>query len=171
MLLIKGNAWVFGDDVSTDDIAPSVYLTQYLPPEKLKEIAMEGIDPGFYKKFHAGDLIVAANNFGCGSSREEAPMALKSLAVGVVVAESFGRIFYRNAINVGLPVVACPGISERVANGDSVSVDLETGRVTIEKTGEILQGEEKPEFLLDILRKGGLLEHLRQTVVPELMAE
>ena len=170
-MIIKGKIWVFGKDVSTDDIAPSVYLTQYLPPEKLKEIAMEGIEPGFFKKFHAGDLIVAAGNFGCGSSREEAPMALKSLAVGAVVAESFGRIFYRNAINVGLPVVACPGISGRVANGESVSVDLETGRVTIEKTGETLQGEQKPEFLLDILRKGWLLEHLRQTVVPDLMAE
>ncbi|MBW1962579.1 MAG: 3-isopropylmalate dehydratase small subunit [Deltaproteobacteria bacterium] len=164
-MMIKGRAWVFGDDVSTDDIAPSVYLTQYLSPEKLKEIAMEGIEPGFYKKFKAGDLMVAGRNFGCGSSREEAPMALKSLGVAAVVAESFGRIFYRNSINVGLAVVACPGISEQVKTGDSITVNIETGEVVIEKTGMRLKGEEKPQFLLDILRKGGLLEHLRQTVL------
>jgi 3-isopropylmalate/(R)-2-methylmalate dehydratase small subunit len=164
-MIIKGNAWVFGNDVSTDDIAPAVYLTQYLPPEKLKEIAMEGLRPGFHEKFKPGDLMVGGRNFGCGSSREEAPMALKSLDVSVVVAVSFGRIFYRNAINVGLPVVACPGISAHVKTGDTLSVNIESGGVTVEKTGVTLQGEEKPEFLLDILRKGGLLEHLRQTIL------
>ena len=167
MMTFKGNAWVFGDDVSTDDIAPSVYLTQYLAPEKLKEIAMEGIEPGFFKKFTPGELIIAGYNFGCGSSREEAPMALKALGVAALVAKSFGRIFYRNAINVGLPVVACPGITEYVKTGDRLSVDLESGAVTVEKTGITLQGEEKPEFLLDILRKGGLLEHLRDTVLAD----
>ena len=164
-MIIKGNVWAFGNDVITDDIAPAVYLTQYLPPEKLKEIAMEGIEPGFHNKFRPGDLMIAGGNFGCGSSREEAPMALKALGVGAVVAESFARIFYRNAINVGLPVVACPGISEHIKTGDDLSVDIESGEVTIDKTGVTLKGEEKPEFLLEILRKGGLLEHLRQTVL------
>ena len=92
-------------------------------------------------------------------------MALKALGVAAVVAESFGRIFYRNSINVGLPVVACPGISNRVQTGDQLSVDIESGVVEIKKTGESLQGEEKPGFLLEILKKGGLLEHLRQTVL------
>ena len=170
-MIIKGNAWAFGNDVSTDDIAPAVYLTQYLPPEKLKEIAMEGIEPGFHHKFKPGDLVIAGGNFGCGSSREEAPMALKALGVSAIVAESFGRIFYRNAINVGLPVVACPEISEHINTGDGLSVDIESGEVTIEKTGVALQGEEKPEFLLEILRKGGLLEHLRQTVLPDQSGE
>ena len=165
MMIIKGKAWVFGSDVSTDAIVPSVYLTRYLPPEKLKEIAMEGIQPGFHRTFRHGDLLVAGGNFGCGSSREEAPMALKALGVAAVVADSFGRIFYRNAINVGLPMVACPGISEHIKTGDRLEVDLQSGVVKIEKTGKTLQGERKPEFLLDILRKGGLLAHLRQTVL------
>ncbi len=168
-MIINGKIWVFGKDVSTDDIAPSVYLTQYLPPEKLKEIAMEGIAPGFHQKFDTGDLIVAAGNFGCGSSREEAPMALKALGVGAVVAESFGRIFYRNAINVGLPVVACPGVAQGAETGDRITVDLESGGVRFDLTGQTFQGDRKPEFLLDLLRKGGLLEHLRQTVVPGLI--
>jgi 3-isopropylmalate/(R)-2-methylmalate dehydratase small subunit len=163
-MIIKGNAWIFGNDVSTDDIAPAVYLTQYLPPEKLKEIAMEGLEPGFHKKFTPGDLMVGGSNFGCGSSREEAPMALKSLGVGVIVAESFGRIFFRNSINIGLPVVACHGISEHVKTRDTLSVNIENGEVIIDKTGITLKGEEKPAFLIEILRKGGLLEHLRQTV-------
>jgi 3-isopropylmalate/(R)-2-methylmalate dehydratase small subunit len=171
MMIMRGNVWVFGSDVSTDAIVPSVYLTRYLPPEKLREIAMEGIQPGFHRTFNQGDLLVAGPNFGCGSSREEAPVALKALGVAVVVADSFGRIFYRNAINVGLPVVACPGISEHVKTGDSLEVDLESGMVKVDKSGKTLQGERKPEFLLDILRKGGLLAHLRQTVLavdPEL---
>jgi len=165
MMIIKGKVWVFGSDVSTDAIVPSVYLTRYLPPEKLREIAMEGIQPGFHRTFKQGDLLVAGPNFGCGSSREEAPVALKALGAAAVVADSFGRIFYRNAINVGLPVVACPGISEHVETGDSLEVDLESGMVKVEKTGKMLQGDCKPEFLLEILCKGGLLEHLRQTVL------
>jgi len=165
MMIIRGNVWVFGSDISTDAIFPSVYLTRYLPPEKLKEVAMEGIHPGFHRVFRQGDLLVAGPNFGCGSSREEAPVALKTLGVAAVVADSFARIFYRNAINVGLPVVACPGISEHVETGDSLEVNLESGIVKVEKTGKALQGERKPEFLLDILRKGGLLEHLRKTVL------
>ena len=164
-MIIKGNAWVFGNDVSTDDIAPAVYLTQYLPPEKLKEIAMEGIQPGFHRTFRSGDLLVAGANFGCGSSREEAPMALKALGVAAVAAESFGRIFYRNAINVGLPVVACPGIAAQVKPQDSLTLDLVGGTVYVDKTGALLQGDRKPEFLMDILQKGGLLEHLRETVL------
>jgi 3-isopropylmalate/(R)-2-methylmalate dehydratase small subunit len=165
MMAIRGRAWVFGSDISTDAIVPSVYLTRYLPPEKLREIAMEGIQPGFYRVFQRGDLLVAGANFGCGSSREEAPVALKALGVAVVVADSFGRIFYRNAINVGLPVVACPGISEDVRTGDHLEVDVESGRVKIGRTRKVLQGDRKPEFLLEILQKGGLLAHLRQTVL------
>ncbi len=165
MKIIRGNAWVFGSDISTDVIVPSVYLTQYLPPEKLREIAMEGIHPGFHREFRPGDLLVAGGSFGCGSSREEAPMALKALGVAAVVADSFGRIFYRNSINVGLPVVECPGISESVSPGDSLEVDIGSGMVKIERTGKTLQGERKPDFLLEILRKGGLLEHLRQTIL------
>lgn len=167
MVTIKGKVWVFGPDVSTDAIVPSVYLTQYLPPEKLKEIAMEGIQPGFHRTFQHGDLLVAGGNFGCGSSREEAPVALKALGVAAIVADSFGRIFYRNAINVGLPVVACPGISNHVKTGDRLEVDLESGIVKLEKAGKVLQGERKPEFLLEILRMGGLLAYLRQSVLAD----
>lgn len=161
---IMAKAWVFGNDVSTDAIAPSVYLTQYLPPEKLKEIAMEGIKPGFHHKFKHGDLIVAGKNFGCGSSREEAPLALKALGTSVIVAESFGRIFFRNSINLGLPVISCSGIKAGVQNGDQLTVDLESGRIEIEKNGESLQGDRLPGFLMDIIRIGGLLEHLRQII-------
>ncbi len=154
--MIRGKAWVFGDDVDTDVIIPGPYLRT----KNIKDLAchaMEGLDPEFAKKVKLGDVIVAGKNFGCGSSREQAPLALREAGVACVVAKSFARIFYRNAINVGLPVmeadVAC-------REGDEVEVDLSQGTVTVgERT---FRGTMLPDFLLEILQDGGLVAHRRK---------
>jgi 3-isopropylmalate/(R)-2-methylmalate dehydratase small subunit len=123
---------------------------------------MEGLDPEFPKKAEQGVVVVGGKNFGCGSSREQAPLALKYSGVKCVLAESFARIFYRNSINIGLPVIECPGISSAVSEGDEVSVDLETGKVTDETTGQVLRGTRLPPFIMKILSDGGLIENLRK---------
>ncbi len=154
--MIRGEAWIFGDDVDTDVIIPGPYL-RTRDVRELACHAMEGIDPDFARKVRPGDVIVAGKNFGCGSSREQAPLALREAGVGCVVARSFARIFYRNAINVGLPVVEAD-VSCR--QGDEVAVDFSAGTVTV---GTVtFRGTRLPEFLLDILRDGGLVAHRRK---------
>jgi len=154
--MIKGRAWIFGDDVDTDVIIPGKYL-------RTKDAglwachAMEGLDPEFSKKIEAGDVIVAGNNFGCGSSREQAPVALKGAGISCVVARSFARIFFRNAINVGLPVVEA---EVKCSEGDVVEVDLARG--LIRAGGLEFQGTRLPEFLQEILQDGGLVAHRRR---------
>lgn len=154
--MIRGKAWVYGDDVDTDVIIPGPYLRT----KEIKELAchaMEGIDPDFARKVRPGDVIVAGKNFGCGSSREQAPLALREAGVACVVARSFARIFYRNAINVGLPVVEAD-VSCR--QGDEVVADLATGTVTV--GGVTFRGTRLPEFLMEILKDGGLVAHRRR---------
>ena len=121
---------------------------------------MEGLDPDFDKKCNKGDFIVAGKNFGCGSSREHAPIALKGVGVSAVIAESFARIFYRNATNVGVPLLEAPGISELVEDGDEISVDMENATITT-KNGENIEFKKLPPFMLEILEQGGLIEYLK----------
>src|SRR3990170_7034286 len=133
-MLVSGRAVKFGDNVDTDVIIPGRYLV-LIDSKELAQHAMEGLDPAFTKKAKAGAIVVAGKNFGCGSSREQAPIALKYAGVKCVVAESFARIFYRNAINIGLPVVECKNVSSKVAEGDALTVDLKIGLVKDESKG------------------------------------
>lgn len=149
--MIRGRAWIFGDDVDTDVIIPGKYLrTKDL--SILAQHVMEGLDPKFASRVGKGDVIVAGRNFGCGSSREQAPLALKVAGVSAVVARSFARIFYRNAINIGLPLIEADVEAQQ---GDSVELDLASGIVRVgERT---FQGTRLPDFLLEILQSGGLV--------------
>lgn len=151
--IIKGKAWIYGSDIDTDVIIPGKYL-RTKDMQVFADHAMEGIDPEFSKKVQKGDIIVAADNFGCGSSREQAALALKYAGVGCVVARSFGRIFFRNAINVGLPLMEA---DVECNEGDEVEIDLLQGTVNI--NGKAFQGNKLPDFLLEMLTEGGLVAH------------
>jgi 3-isopropylmalate/(R)-2-methylmalate dehydratase small subunit len=152
-------AWVFGDDVDTDAIAPGRYMKYGI--EEIARHCLGSVSPGFSKDVKAGDAVVAGRNFGAGSSREQAPEALKHLGVAAVVAESFAGIFYRNAINLGLPAVACPQ-AKRIRDGDLLKVDFLAGIIENLTTGETLACEPIPAFLMTIIRDGGLLPHLEK---------
>ncbi len=156
---ISGKAVLFGDNVNTDVIIPSKYLTS-LDPEELAKHAMEGIDPSFPRKAKNGVIIVAGRNFGCGSSREQAPIALKYAGTKCILAESFARIFYRNAINIGLPVLEAPKIVENIKEGDMLTVFLEEGKILNEAENRVIKANRLPNFILEIIRDGGLIEHL-----------
>lgn len=158
---IRGKAVVFGDNVNTDVIIPSKYLTT-LDPNELAKHAMEGLDPTFYEKAREGVIIVAGKNFGCGSSREHAPIALKHAGVRCIIAKSFARIFYRNAINIGLPVVECSSILEKTSNGDELLVNLAEGKIVNLTKNLKLQASKLPSFILEIIAAGGLVEHLKR---------
>ncbi|MCX8171280.1 MAG: 3-isopropylmalate dehydratase small subunit [Candidatus Bathyarchaeota archaeon] len=155
----SGRAIKYGDNINTDVIIPSKYLTS-LDPNELAKHAMESIDPDFPRKAKEGVIIVAGRNFGCGSSREQAPIALKYAGVKCIVAESFARIFYRNSINVGLPVLEAPGISRLVEDGDMLTVILDKGEILNETNGKVIKANKLPDFILEIIRDGGLIEHL-----------
>lgn len=150
---IKGKIWVFGDDIDTDVIIPGKYL-RTTDMRVFADHAMEGIDPEFSKKVKPGDIVVGGNNFGCGSSREQAALALKYAGVACVVAKSFGRIFFRNAINVGLPLMEA---DVQCHEDDEIEVDLENGKVIV--NGKEYIGNKLPDFLLEILSDGGLVSH------------
>jgi 3-isopropylmalate/(R)-2-methylmalate dehydratase small subunit len=156
-----GRAWVFGDSVDTDMITPGKYLAM-LDPKGLAEHVLEGADPQFPKKVKPGDLLVAGQNFGCGSSREHAPVAIKGAGVPVVLAESFARIFYRNAINVGLPALEAAGVRAATREGDVLEVDLQQGTVRNQRTGETLHGAPLSGKALEILEAGGLVGIVRR---------
>ena len=156
---LTGRVWKFGKDVSTDHIIAGRYLTS-TDPKVLGEHAMENVDPQFVKKIRPGDVIVAATNFGCGSSREQAPLALKAAGISCVVADTFARIFYRNSINIGFPVVECPGLHERVKEGETITVDLAAGDVVL-ASGEKVPFHPFPPNILEILNAGGLVPKLR----------
>ncbi|RJS85843.1 3-isopropylmalate dehydratase small subunit [Candidatus Bathyarchaeota archaeon] len=160
---IAGKAIVFGDDINTDVIIPSKYLTT-LDPKELAKHAMEGMDPSFADKAKEGIILVAGKNFGCGSSREQAPIALKYAGVRCVLAEFFARIFYRNAVNIGLPVLEAPGVSKAVNDGDFLTVNLEKGEILNETKGEVMKAVRLPEFILEILKDGGLINHLKKKI-------
>jgi len=158
---VSGTAVRFGDNVDTDVIIPGRYLV-YTDPAKLGEHAMEGIDPDFNKKSVGGVVIVAGKNFGCGSSREQAPIALENSHVKCILADSFARIFFRNSINTGLPVLECKGARQKIEDGDLVTVELETGTIEVPSKGVVLEGTPMPQFILDILLDGGLVEHIKK---------
>ncbi len=160
---MKGKVWKFGDDIDTDLIVPGRYLV--LRDEKdLAACAMEGCDPDFAKNVDKGDIIVGGKNFGCGSSREHAPIAIKGAGIAAVVAESFARIFYRNSINIGLPLIEVKGISKHVSQGDEVEIDMEKGILKNLNTGKEFEIKALPEFMLEILNHGGLIPYLKDKV-------
>ena len=160
-LKIKGAAIKFGNNVDTDVILPGKYLI-LVDPYELAKHALESLDPTFPEKAKKGVILVGGKNFGCGSSREQAPLALKFAGVKCVLAESFARIFFRNAINIGLPVIACKGISNAVETGDELAVDFEAGKIENVSRGKKFQVEKLPSFILEILVEGGLIENLRR---------
>ncbi len=158
---VTGPIVKFGNNVDTDVILPGKYLI-LMDPKDLAKHALEGLDPAFPEKAKKGVIVVGGKNFGCGSSREQAPLALKYSGVMCVVAESFARIFFRNAINIGLPVVECEGIWEAVENGDELAVDFDKGEVRNASKGKTLRATKLPAFILEILSDGGLIENLQR---------
>jgi 3-isopropylmalate/(R)-2-methylmalate dehydratase small subunit len=158
---IKAPAIVFGNNIDTDVILPGKYLILVDPCELAKH-ALESLDTTFPDKAKKGIIIIGGKNFGCGSSREQAPIALKYSGVKCVIAESFARIFFRNAINIGLPVLECKGISDAVKTGDTVAVDFEAGKIENVSNGKKFQVDKLPPFILEIFADGGLIENLRR---------
>jgi 3-isopropylmalate/(R)-2-methylmalate dehydratase small subunit len=158
---VTGTAIKFGDNVDTDVILPGKYLV-LIDPHELAKHAMEGLDPAFPEKAAKGVIMVGGKNFGCGSSREQAPLALKYAGVKCVLADSFARIFFRNAINIGLPVIEYKGISAAVNKGDEVAVNLEAGTIQNLTHGKSFQAAKLPPFIQEILADGGLIENLRR---------
>ena len=156
-----GKAWIFGDDVDTDTLAPGKYMKFGI--DEIAKHCLEAVSPAFAARVAAGDVVVGGRNFGVGSSREQAAGALRHLGVAAVVAVSFAGLFYRNALNLGLPVLACPDAS-RIREGDALRVDAEAGRVENLTTGETLACEPIPSHLLEMVRDGGLLPHLEKRI-------
>lgn len=157
----SGRVFKYGDNVDTDVIIPARYLTT-TSAEELAKHCMEPVDPEFVNKVKPGDVMVAGKNFGCGSSREHAPLVIKTLGVSCVVASTYARIFYRNAINIGLPIMECSEAASDIAEGDSVTVDFDKGLVTNETTGKVYVGEPYPEFMQELMADGGLVNNIRK---------
>lgn len=158
---LKGKVHKFGKDIDTDAIIPARYLNTF-DPQELARHCMEDADPEFPNKVQAGDLIVADKNFGCGSSREHAPIAIQGAGVACVIAKSFARIFYRNSINTGLPILECAEAADAIEAGDEVEVDLEQGTITNLRTKEIYQAAPFPDFMQGIMAQGGLMNYLKE---------
>lgn len=156
-----GKVFKFGDNVDTDVIIPARYLNSS-DPQELAQHCMEDIDADFVKKVNAGDIIVATKNFGCGSSREHAPIAIKAAGVSCVIAETFARIFYRNAINIGLPIIECKEASLAIEEGDEVEVNFDTGVITDKTKGTSYQGQAFPTFMQKIIDCEGLVNYINQ---------
>lgn len=159
--MLTGKVWRYGDNVDTDVIIPARYLVTSEPRELAKH-CMEDMDASFAGKVAAGDILVAGRNFGCGSSREHAPLAIKGCGVPCVIAESFARIFYRNAINIGLPMLEIGNQVKDIHAGDELEIDLAAGRIHNVTTGDIFQAEPLPEFIQKIVTAGGLIEYLKE---------
>ncbi len=157
----QGKVFKYFDNVDTDVIIPARYLNTS-DAKELSKHCMEDIDASFVEKVEAGDIIVAGWNFGCGSSREHAPLVIKTCGTGCVIAKSFARIFYRNAINIGLPILECSDAAEEIAAGDKVSVDFDTGVIKNLTTGKTYQAQPFPEFIQNIIKSGGLLASLKE---------
>ena len=156
-----GSVFKYGDNVDTDVIIPARYLNSS-DPKELAAHCMEDIDKKFVNQVKSGDLIVADKNFGCGSSREHAPIAIKAAGVSCVIAETFARIFYRNAINIGLPIIECPAAAKGIEAGDEVEVDFDTGVITNVTKGTTFQGQAFPEFMQKIIKAEGLVNYINQ---------
>lgn len=159
--MMKGQVWKFGNDVDTDQIIPSQYLL--LPTvEEMKQYTFEPLDREFASKINVGDVIVAGENFGSGSSREQAPLVLKALGVSAVVAKSFARIFFRNAINIGLPVLICKEIYDTIENQDTLEIDVEQGSILSLRSNQTYTSTQLPEHVMEILQAGGLIGYLNK---------
>ncbi len=156
---IKGRAWKFGENIDTDVIIPARYLNTS-DPEELAKHCMEDADPEFAKKIRPGDIIVAGKNFGCGSSREHAPIALKAAGIGAVIAPSFARIFYRNAFNMGLPIFESTEAAEAINEGDEVEIDGDTGLIVNKTTGKKFNAQPIPGFMQELIKQGGLIPYV-----------
>lgn len=163
---LQGRAWKYGANVDTDVIIPARYLN-LSTAEELAPHVLENLDPDFAVNVEYGDVIVATRNFGCGSSREHAPLALKGAGVSCVIAETFARIFYRNAINIGLPILECPAAVAGIESGQAVSVDLESGTIRNEDTGEAYQAVPYPPFMMGIIEAGGLIPYTRERLAAQ----
>ena len=157
----KGKVFKYGDNVDTDVIIPARYLNSS-DPKELAAHCMEDIDKEFVGKVRAGDIMVATKNFGCGSSREHAPIAIKASGISCVIADTFARIFYRNAINIGLPIIECPEAANAISAGDEVEVDFDSGLITDVTTGKNFQGQAFPEFMQKIIDLGGLVNYINE---------
>jgi len=160
-LRANGTVFKYGDNVDTDVIIPARYLNSSDPAE-LAEHCMADIDPEFVKKVHKGDIIVADKNFGCGSSREHAPISIKASGISCVIAETFARIFYRNSINIGLPIIECPEAAHSIEDGDQVEVDFDSGRIYNRTKGTEFQGQAFPQFMQNIIEAGGLVNYINK---------
>ncbi len=158
--MATGKVFKYGDNVDTDVIIPARYLNAPSPQELAKH-CMEDIDEDFVNNVKEGDIMVGGANFGCGSSREHAPIAIRASGISCVIASSFARIFYRNAINIGFPILECPEAVEKIQNGDTVSVDFGTGIIKDQTTGEEFKAAAFPEFINGIIENGGLLEYVK----------
>ena len=154
-----GHVFKYGDNVDTDVIIPARYLNSF-DPQELASHAMVDIDPEFAGKVQPGDIIVARKNFGCGSSREHAPLCLKTAGVSCVIADTFARIFYRNAINIGLPIIECPEAAEGIDAGDQVEIDFDSGRIYNRTKGTEFQGQAFPPFMQELISAGGLVNYI-----------
>jgi len=157
----KGKVYKYGDNINTDVIIPARYLNT-ASHEELAAHCMEDIDKNFIKTVQSGDIVVGGKNFGCGSSREHAPIALKAAGVSCVIASTFARIFYRNSINIGFPILECPQAAEEINSGDTVSVDYDTGIITNVTTEKIYQVHPFPKFIKNIIDNGGLLNSIEK---------
>ena len=158
--MVKGTVFQYGDNVDTDVIIPARYLNAPSPAE-LARHCMEDIDPAYASSVKPGDIIVGGWNFGCGSSREHAPIAIQASGASCVIAASFARIFYRNAINIGLAILECPEASEKIASGDEVAIDFDTGVITNLTKGETYQANPFPDFIKKIIQAGGLMADIK----------
>lgn len=161
MAVLEGKVWRYGDNIDTDVIIPARYLNTFDPKELAKH-CMVDIDKDFAQKVRPGDIMVGGKNFGCGSSREHAPVAIKACGVPVIIAASFARIFYRNGINVGLPLMEIGDNVERIHAGDKLSVDLSSGKIRDITTGETFQATALPGFIQDIAKAGGLIQYVKE---------
>ncbi len=155
----KGTVIKYGDNIDTDVIIPARYLNTSLP-EELAKHCMEDIDKDFVNRVNSGDIMVGGANFGCGSSREHAPIAIKASGISCVIAESFARIFFRNALNIGLPILECPEAAKDIDNGDIVSINFDTGVITNETKGKEYQAAAFPQFMQELINAGGLVKYI-----------
>lgn len=155
----QGKVLKYGDNIDTDVIIPARYLNTSLP-EELAKHCMEDIDTEFVNKVNSGDIMVGGANFGCGSSREHAPIAIKASGISCVIAESFARIFYRNSLNIGLPILECPKAAKAINNGDEVEIDFDSGIITDKTTGETYQAVAFPKFMQELIDAGGLVKYI-----------
>ena len=169
--VLRGKAWKFGDNIDTDQIIPAKYAIYSLDEKELGKHALEGNREGWAQQVSPGDIVVAGSNFGCGSSREIAPVAIRGAGIGAVVADSFARIFFRNAINMGYPILQSPAAAEAVEEGDDLELDLEQGLIRNFTKGDEYRCEAFPEFMTELMRMGGLAPWVRKRLEERRRAE